>query len=152
MSAVAARYKEFQDLDVEVISVSTDSVFVHKVWNEQEISKMLEGGVQYMMGSDADGELGRTYGVYDAEGKIDNRGMFLIDPDGVVQSFEVVAPPVGRDISEALRKFRACQFVRKQNGAEVAPAGWEPGKKTLKPGEDLVGNVWKEWSVDEIKK
>ena len=149
VAAVAARYKEFTDLDVEVIGVSVDSIFVHKVWDEQELSKMIPGGIPYPMASDADGSVGRVYGVYDEEAKIDHRGMFLIDPDGVVQSYEIVTPPVGRDISEPLRKFKAMKLVRSTNAQEVAPVGWQPGKSTLKPNPDLVGKVYEAWSLEE---
>lgn len=151
VSAVADRYKEFQDIDVEVISMSVDSVFVHKVWNDTELSKMVEGGVPYKMGSDAGGEVGKMYGIYDDEGKVDTRGRFIIDPDGIVQAFEVLTPPVGRNVSEALRQIQAYQHVRKHKGAEVTPSGWQPGKKTLKPSPDLVSNVWKHWTVDDAK-
>ena len=52
-----------------------------------------------------------------------------------------------RDIQleETIRQINAFQHVRSTKGAEACPAGWKPGKKTLKPGPDLVGNVWKEW-------
>lgn len=139
------------DLDVEVIAVSVDSIFVHKVWDENELCKMIPEGIPYPIVSDADGAVGKIYGVYDEEAKISHRGMFLLDPDGIVQAFEIVAPPVGRDISEPLRKFKAMRFVRATEGKEVAPAGWQPGKTTLKPGPDLVGKVYEAWSVDENK-
>lgn len=131
--------------------MSVDSIFVHKVWDEQELSKMIKGGIPYPMASDADGSIGKVYGVYDEEAKIDHRGMFLIDPDGVVQSYEIVVPPVGRDISEPLRKFKAMRMVRETKAQEVAPAGWQPGKTTLKPGPDLVGKVYEAWSLEENK-
>lgn len=151
MSAVADRYQEFQDLGVEVISMSVDSVFVHKVWNDVELSKMVEGGIPYRMGSDAGGELGRRYGIYDEDGKVDTRGRFIIDPDGIVQAFEVLTPPVGRNVNEAIRQIQAYQHVRKTKGAEVTPSGWAPGKTVLKPGPELVSNVWKHWKVSEAK-
>ncbi len=151
MSAVADRYSELQELGVEVISVSVDSVFVHKVWNDQELSKMVEGGIPYKMASDAGGKLGKIYGIYDEEAGIDTRGRFIIDPDGIVQGFEVLTPPVGRNVNESIRQLKAFQLVRNTKGAEATPSGWKPGKKTLKPGSDLVGNVWKEWKVSDAR-
>jgi peroxiredoxin (alkyl hydroperoxide reductase subunit C) len=59
---------------------------------------------------------------------------------------EVMTPPVGRKLAESIRQIQAFQLVRKSKGTEATPAGWEPGDPTLKPGPDLVGNVWKEWS------
>ena len=64
MSAVADKYPVFQELGVDVYSVSVDSQFVHKIWNDNELSKMVEGGVPFPMISDAGGNLGRS-GVYD---------------------------------------------------------------------------------------
>jgi len=129
--------------------MSVDSPFVHKVWNDQELSKMINKDIPYPMLSDQGGKIGSMYGVYDEEGGVDTRGRFIIDPDGVVQAFEVLTPPVGRNVSEALRQIQAFQLVRETKGGEVTPSGWKPGKTTLKPGPDLVGNVWKMWKVSE---
>ena len=65
MSAVADKYSVLQDLGVEVISISVDSIFVHKMWNDHELSKMVEGGVPFHMASDGGGNVGKVYGVYD---------------------------------------------------------------------------------------
>ena len=146
MSAVAANYEILKDLGVEVISISVDSQFVHKMWNDQELSKMAGKDVPFHMASDGAGNVGTVYGVYDEGAGVELRGRFIIDPDGVIQAMEVLTPPVGRQMSETVRQVKAFQHVRKTKGAEVCPAGWEPGKKTLKPGPALVGNVWKEWS------
>ena len=145
MSAVADRYSELTDLDVEVLSISVDSHFVHKMWNDQELSKMVEGGVPFPMLSDRGGKVGRRYGVYRESKGVNIRGRFLIDPDGVIQAMEVLAPPVGRNLDEGIRQIKAFQHVRQTKGVEVAPAGWQPGDKVLRPGPDLVGNVWKVW-------
>ncbi len=149
MSAVAAKYKELQALGVEVISVSVDSVFVHKMWNDNELSKMVEGGVPFHMASDSAGNVGKIFGVYDENLGVELRGRFIIDPDGVIQAMEVLTPPVGRKIAESIRQIQAYQHVRASKGSEACPAGWEPGQPTLKPGPDLVGNVWKVWKPKE---
>lgn len=149
MSAVAANYQKLQDLGVEVISVSVDSHFVHKVWNDVELSKMAEGGVPFHMASDQSGAIGRAYGVWDEESGVELRGRFIIDPDGVIQAAETLTPPVGRKLAETIRQIQAYQHVRKTQGAEVCPAGWEPGKKTLKPGPELVGKVWEHWQPSD---
>ncbi len=145
MSAVADKHGEFQKLGVEVLSMSVDSVFVHKMWNETELSKMVEGGVPFPMLSDAGGKVGEVYGVYDEDAGVDTRGRFIIDPDGVVQGFEVLTPPVGRNVAETLRQIQAFQLVCKTEGAEATPSGWRPGKPTLQPGPALVGRVWEVW-------
>lgn len=146
MSAVAAQYDKLQALGVEVISVSVDSHFVHKIWNENELSKMVDGGVPFHMASDQAGHVGRAYGVWDETQGIELRGRFIIDPDGVIQAMEVMTPPVGRKLAETVRQVQAFQHVRATGGKEAMPAGWEPGKPTLKPGPDLVGKVWEVWN------
>lgn len=151
MSAVADRYKELQNLDVEVISISVDSVYVHKMWNDNELSKMVDGDIPFPMGSDQDGTIGKKYGIYDEDSGVETRGRFIIDPDGIVQGFEVLAPSVGRNVNETVRQIKAFQLVRESEGIEVTPSGWNPGKKTLKPNPDLVGNVWKQWSISEAR-
>jgi alkyl hydroperoxide reductase subunit AhpC len=128
--------------------MSVDSIYVHKMWNDHEISKMVKGGVPFPMLSDSGGSIGTAYGVYDADSGVNTRGRFLIDPDGVIQGFEVLSPPVGRNVGETLRQIQAFQLVREKQGTEATPSGWKPGKKTLKPSPELVGNVWKEWKPD----
>lgn len=145
MSAVADQYAALQKLGCEVISVSVDSVFVHKMWNDNELTKMVEGGVPFKMASDAAGNVGKSYGVYSEEAGVELRGRFIIDPDGAIQAMEVLTPPVGRRLSETIRQLQAYQTVRNSKGTEATPAGWQPGQATLKPGPDLVGNVWKVW-------
>ncbi len=127
--------------------MSVDSMFVHKMWNDNELSKMVKGGVPFAMLSDAGGKVGTVYGIYDADAGVENRGRFLIDPDGVIQGYEVLTPPVGRNISESLRQIQAFQHVRNSKGTEATPSGWRPGKTTLKPGPDLVGKVWEVWKT-----
>lgn len=146
MSAVAAQYGALQKLGVEVISVSVDSHFVHKMWNDQELTKMVDGGVPFHMASDQTGAIGRVYGVYEEQQGIEMRGRFIIDPDGIIQAMEVLTPPVGRRLAETIRQVQAYQVVRASGGKEATPAGWQPGMITLKPGADLVGNVWKVWN------
>ncbi len=146
MTAVAAKYDEIKSLGAEVLAISIDSPFTHKVWQEGELSKMVPGGLPYPMLSDIGGRVGDLYGVYDEDNGVDIRGRFLIDPDGVLQAMEVLAPAVGRNVAEMIRQIRACQVVRETG--EATPAGWEPGKKTLKPGEELVGKVCQIWSPD----
>ena len=119
------------------------------MWNDHELSKMIGKDIPFPMLSDSGGDIGRLYGVYSEEDGINTRGRFIIDPDGVIQGFEVLTSPVGRNVSETLRQVRAFQYVRASKGTEAVPSGWKPGKKTLKPSPDLVGNVWKVWSVKE---
>ena len=68
------------------------------------------------------------------------RGTFIINPDGIVKSYEINDNDIGRSSAELIRKLQAAQFVR-EHGGEVCPMNWKPGEKTLKPGLDLVGKI-----------
>jgi alkyl hydroperoxide reductase subunit AhpC len=146
LTAVAAKYDEVKALGVQVLSLSTDSRFTHKIWQEVELSKMVPGGVPYPMLSDAGGKIGAVYGIYDEDAGVDIRGRFIIDPDGVIQAMEVLTPPVGRNVAEFIRQVQAFKHVRETG--EATPSGWQPGKPTLKPGPNLVGKVWEVWKPE----
>ena len=118
------------------------------MWDDNEVSKMVQGGVPFPMLSDADGRVGKAYGVFDEDAGIETRGRFIIHPEGVCQGYEVLTPPVGRDVNETLRQIQAFQWVRNTKGTEATPSGWRPGKMTLKPGPDLVGKVWEVWKTN----
>jgi Peroxiredoxin len=125
-----------------------DSVFSHKIWQEEELSKMVEGGVLYPMLSDTGGRVGKIYGVYDENAGVNVRGRFIMDPDGVIQAMEVLTPQVGRNVEETIRQVHAFQHVRETG--EVTPSCWMPGKPTLKPVPDLAGKVWKVWKPEKV--
>lgn len=119
------------------------------VWDENELSKMVDGGIPFPMATDVLGKVGIEYGVYSEARGVELRGTFIIDPDGIVQAGSVLAEPLGRDIDEFIRQIQAAQEVRASQGKEATPASWAPGKDTLKPGPDLVGKVWKDWKSDK---
>ena len=143
MAAVAARYDELKDLGVQVLAMSTDSRFVHQIWQAEELTKMVDGGVPFPMLSDAGGLIGSIYGVYDEDAGVDLRGRFIIDPDFVIRAAETLTPEVGRSSDELVRQIKAFQHVVATG--EVTPSGWQPGGKTLTPGPALVGKVWEVW-------
>jgi len=134
---VADHYEEIKKLNTEVLSVSTDTVFVHKAWhNESDTIKK----IQFPMVADPTHEISRKYGVLIEEEGLALRGTFIIDPEGKLKTIEVHDNGIGRSSKELLRKLQAAQFVAKY-GDQVCPANWEPGKDTLKPGLDLVGKI-----------
>jgi len=137
LQEAAELYGEFKREKAEILSVSTDTVYVHKAWHDTSpaIQK-----VDYPMLADPTGNLCREFGTYIDEAGLSLRGSFIIDPDGVLQAFEINSNSVGRNGRELLRKLQAARFV-KEHGGEVCPASWEPGEDTLKPGLDLVGKI-----------
>jgi len=132
-------------LGTEVLALGVDSIDSHKDWQQKELSQMVKGGVFFPMLSDPGGRIGALYGVYDSDNGVDQRGRFLIDPAGVIQSMEIVADPVGRDISEVLRQLRALQHHH--STGDYMPCGWEPGKPTLSKEQSRSGQIWKEWKA-----
>jgi peroxiredoxin len=138
LADLAEKQEELKKLGCEVVSVSTDTKFVHFGWIQQE--KLL-ANVKYHMGADQKIQVSKLFGVYDEESGLDLRGTFVINPDGVLVGSEVNYLNVGRNADELVRKVTAFDYVRNAP-AEVCPAKWKPGEKTLKPSEKLVGKVY----------
>lgn len=137
LEELADNYAEFKKIGAEVVSVSTDTVFVHKAWhdNSPAIKK-----ISYPMAADPTGKLAKLCGVYIPEEGLALRGTFIFDPQGTLKSYEVNDNSIGRSAAEILRKLQAAIYVAKHKG-EVCPASWRPGSKTLKPGLNLVGKI-----------
>jgi len=134
---LADKYSEFIDLNTEILSVSTDTTFVHKAWhdNSETINK-----IKFPMLADPTGKICKAYQTYIPEEGLSLRGTFIIDPEGVLKAFELHDNSIGRSTNELLRKIKAAQFVNKNPG-NVCPINWQPGDKTLKPSLDLVGKI-----------
>ncbi len=126
-------------MGAEVITVSTDTEFVHLAWQEHE--KALHG-VKYPMGADPTGNLSRLFGVYDEATGLALRGTFVISPQGQVLNSEVNFYNLGRNIDELMRKFKANIYLARKTN-EVCPSKWkDDGDKTLvNPGAKMVGHV-----------
>ncbi len=132
---LADNYAAFKNIGVEIYSVSTDTHFVHKAWKEASarIKK-----IEYPMLADPTGVLSRGFDVMIESDGMAERGTFVVNPNGEIVAYEVVAGNVGRDAQELLRKIKALQFVA-SHPAEVCPAKWKEGDQTLEPSIDLVG-------------
>lgn len=137
LGELADNYNKFKKLGAEVISVSTDTAFVHKAWHDHSdtIKK-----IQFPMLADPARRVCRSYGTLIEEEGLSLRATFIIDPKGIVKAFEFHDNNIGRNIEETLRKIQAAKFVEKNKG-QVCPVNWNPGKKTLKPGLELVGKI-----------
>ncbi len=130
-------YSKMQAEGAEVLSISTDTAFAHKVWHD---SSEAIGKVEYGMASDANHQLAEYFNVLIEEEGVALRGTFIIDPDGVLKAMEINDNSIGRSAKELLRKLQAAKFVR-EHGGNVCPASWEPGKETLEPSMDLIGKI-----------
>lgn len=134
---LADNYPEFQRINCEIYSVSTDTHFVHKAW--ADTSETIRA-ISYPMLADPTGALSKFFGVYIEEAGLALRGTFIIDPQGEIKACEINDLGIGRNSVELLRKVQAAQFVA-ENGDQVCPAKWKPGAATLRPSLDLIGKL-----------
>lgn len=134
---LANQYEEFQKIGCEIYSVSCDTHFVHKAWHDA--SKTIQK-ISYPMLADPTGKLARDFEVMIEEDGLAERGSFIVNPEGKIVAYEVIAGNVGRNADELFRRVQASQFVA-EHGDQVCPAKWQPGAETLKPSLDLVGLI-----------
>ena len=137
LGELADRYEELKQLNTEVVSVSTDTVYVHKAWHDDSptIKK-----ITYPMGSDPSGKMSKSFETYIEDEGLSIRATFIINPNGIIKAYDVHDNAIGRSADEIMRKLKAIQHVHK-NGTQACPANWKPGEKTLTPSLDLVGKI-----------
>jgi peroxiredoxin len=124
----AKSYEEFKKSGAEIMSISTDTAYVHKAWHE---SSSVIKQVMFPMGADPGGKTSKAFGTYNEESGLSRRATFIIDPDGVVKAIEMHDDSIGRSAAEILRKLQAAKFVRENKG-QLCPANWRPGAPTIK--------------------
>ena len=134
LEEAADYYSEFQKLNAEILSISTDTVFVHKAWHDN--SNAIKR-IEFPMVADPTGKLCREFGTYIDEEGLSLRGSFIIDPDGILKAFEMHDNSIRRSTRELLRKLQAAKFV-KEDKREVRPANLGPGSKTIKTRMDFI--------------
>lgn len=120
LRAYSDRLEEFKDLNADILTVSTDSEHSHKAWIEAGL-----GPVNYPMASDMTKNVSRDYGVLIEEEGIALRGLFIIDPEGVIQYQVVHDLNVGRSVDETIRVLQAL------NTGGLCPVNWEIGDDLL---------------------
>jgi peroxiredoxin 2/4 len=120
------RIDEINGIGGEVLGVSTDSVHSHRAWIKTPRSQNGIEGLKFPLASDAGGRLSRVYNILVEEPNIALRGLYIINPDGVLQYAVVHAINIGRSVDETLRVLQGLQ-----TGGFCA-ADWKPGQETLK--------------------
>lgn len=139
LSELAGFYDKFQKEGAEIISVSCDTVYVHKAWFDASASIKK---IKFPMAADPSGKVAEYFGVYIEEEGLSLRGTFMIDPDGILKTAEINDNSIGRSAKELLRKLQAAKFVRNHKKENfVCPASWEPGKKAIGKNLSLVGKI-----------
>ena len=136
ITAFSDRYSDFSSKNTEVLGVSVDSKFTHLAWIQTPRNEGGIGDINYPLVSDLKREICQSYNVLNEDGEAD-RGLFIINPRGIIMHSTINKAPVGRNIDETLRVLQAYQYVE-SHPDEVCPAGWTPGDKTMK--EDPKGS------------
>ena len=137
LGELASLYPEFKKEKAEILSVSTDTAFAHKMWHQtSDTIKQIE----FPMVSDHRHELVHAFNTFCAADGLAYRGTFIVDPDGIIRGADINDNSIGRSGSDLLRKLRAAKHVN-ENPGQVCPASWNPGSDTLKPSDDLVGKI-----------
>lgn len=126
---------KFEAIGAKIAGVSVDSQFTHLAWINTPRNKGGLGGINFPLIADLNKEIASSYDVL-LGGGVALRGLFLIDPKGVVRHATINDLPVGRNVDEAIRVITAFQY-HEEHG-DVCPANWTPGADTMKP--DPVGS------------
>ena len=130
ITAISDRVGDFKKLKAEVVGCSVDSQFSHLAWVETPRNKGGLGNIDYPLLADLTKKIGADYDVLLAGG-ITLRGLYIIDPNGIIRYKVVHDLGIGRNVDETLRVLAAIQSV--DETGEVCPAGWSPGEDTMKP-------------------
>ncbi|XP_076824511.1 peroxiredoxin-like [Clavelina lepadiformis] len=129
--AFSDRIEEFRNINAEVVAASVDSHFTHLAWVNTPRSEGGLGKMSIPILSDITHKISRDYGVLLEDLGHTLRGLFIIDPKGVLRQITMNDLPVGRSVDETLRLVQAFQYTDEHG--EVCPAGWQPGKDTIIP-------------------
>lgn len=125
ITAMSDRADEFFDIGAEILAVSTDSVHSHRAWIKLSREENGLGDIRFPLASDITKEVSRRYEVLVEDEGIALRGLFIVDPDGVLRYQVVHDLNIGRSVDETLRVLEALQT------GGLCPANWKPGQDTL---------------------
>lgn len=145
--AFARRKKEFDELGVQLIGLSIDSIHAHLAW-VKDLEEMSGIAIDFPVIADLDMKVSKLYGMIHpaASETAAVRAVFLIDPNGILRGMLYYPLTTGRNIEEILRFIRALQFTDR-TGLNT-PADWQPGDPAIvKPPATLP-----ELREDEAKK
>jgi len=120
------RLDEFQGVGAEVVGISTDSVHSHRAWLKTPQDKNGIEGVKYPIASDVGGKLAKAYNILVEDANVALRGLFIINPEGVLQYSVVHDLNIGRSVDETLRVLQGLQT------GGLCSADWKPGDDNLK--------------------
>lgn len=125
ITALSDRYEEFAELDTEILGVSTDSKYSHRAWIETPREENGIGHINFPLAADQTHQVSRDYGVLIEDEGVALRGLFIIDPEGIVRYQVVTDNNIGRSVDETLRVLQALQ------SGGLCAADWKPGQANL---------------------
>jgi serine/threonine protein kinase/peroxiredoxin len=131
LTALSGRIAEFRERECDLLGVSTDTLQTHERWLGTPPWEGGLGPLQFPLASDADGAVCRAYGVYVPRQHLALRGLFIIDPNGVLQYQVVHNLSVGRSAEEALRVLEGLQM------GGLCPGERERGEPALDVSREL---------------
>nr|NP_053882.1 hypothetical protein PopuCp087 [Porphyra purpurea]P51272.1 RecName: Full=Putative peroxiredoxin ycf42; AltName: Full=Thioredoxin peroxidase [Porphyra purpurea]AAC08158.1 ORF199 [Porphyra purpurea] len=131
ITAFSDKYSDFSELNTEILGVSVDSEYSHLAWLQTDRESGGLGDLEYPLVSDLKKEISIAYNVLNSGG-VALRGLFIIDPKGIIQYSTVNNLEFGRSVEETLRVLQAIQYVQ-AHPDEVCPANWKPGDRTMNP-------------------
>ena len=120
ITAYSKRVEDFKKEGAEVLSVSVDSDHSHKAWINSRLDK-----INFPMASDMTKQVSADYGVLIEDEGVALRGLFIIDPEGVIRYSAIHDLNVGRSVNETLRVLKAL----KTGG--LCPIDWDEGEELL---------------------
>ncbi len=123
--ALSDHYDEFTALNADILGVSTDSVFSHQAWINTPLNKGGIEGLKFPLAADMTRSVSRSYGVLVEEQGYALRGLFIINPEGILQYMVIHNENIGRSVDETLRVLQALQ------SGGMCGANWKPGDKML---------------------
>lgn len=136
MAAVAAIHSQLRSLNVEVLAISTDSVFSHKIFTEISPSA---AQVTFPLISDRTHQISKAYRVLNEKTGATFRATIIIDPEGTIVSKFVNPPEVGRNVYEILRVIQGIQYSRRTG--EGVPANWVPDQSGIIRDPKYIGKI-----------
>lgn len=152
--AFSDRIADFAARGASVVFASTDSEYSLLAWTNAAKKDGGLGQVNIPLLSDKNHSISKDYGVLIEEDGIALRGLFLIDPNGIIRQITINDLPVGRSVDETLRLIDAFQFTDKYG--EVCPANWNPGdegiKATPEGHKEYVGKVYTDTKMADVNK
>ncbi|MBN8193132.1 redoxin domain-containing protein [Bacillus sp. NTK074B] len=136
MAAVAAVYPKIKALQTEVLGISTDSVYAHKVFTEVSPSA---SKVQFQLVSDRNHQISKAYQVLNEHAGATFRATIIIDPEGIISSKMIYPNEVGRNTFEIVRVLEGIQYARKTG--KGVPAIWLPTQSGIQKDPDFIGKI-----------